>query len=85
MDREIHDEGNVWSTAQRTERSMVRTMCGSQLKGQRDLWREQCVEYSSKDNKIHGENNVWITAQWTERSMVRTMCGLQLNGQRDPL
>ena len=31
-DREIHGESNVWSTAQRTERSMVRAMCGVPLK-----------------------------------------------------
>ena len=31
-DRKIHGESNVWSTAQRTERSMVRAMCGAQLK-----------------------------------------------------
>ena len=37
-DREIYGEGNVWSTAQRTERYMVLAMCGVQLKGQRDPW-----------------------------------------------
>ena len=68
MDGEIYGEGNMWSTAQCTKRSMVR----------------QCVGYSSIDGEIYGEGNVWSTAQSTMRSMVRAMCGVQFNGQIDP-